>query len=347
MQLVSVIIPTYNCGKYVVDAIESVLKQTYGHIEIVVIDDGSTDDTRSILDPYFDRIRYIYQENKGLANARNKGIREAKGEYIAFLDADDRWLSGKIELQIKCFKKLSDIQMVFTNFSAFNEAGNIEGFTYKRIFPIFQENNLTFENIFPEKFNLKHLNGIYKSNIINIYHGNICKALFTGNFILPSSVMVNKSSILETGCFNEEYKVAEETEFLLRFSYKYNIAYIDYPLVKYMLNRPNKLTGKKNTVLLISNAINIQERFIKENPIYYQRNWLQCQKAIGMSYLRLSYYHLSEFQKRKAIKNAILSCKWYPFKMKPYLLIASYLIPSFILRLAKFIKNIFSLTKIR
>ena len=80
--LVSVIIPTYNCSKYILNAIESVLSQTYKNIELIVVDDGSTDDTQKIIEPYLKNIFYIFQENGGLANARNRGIMEAKGKYM-------------------------------------------------------------------------------------------------------------------------------------------------------------------------------------------------------------------------------------------------------------------------
>jgi glycosyltransferase involved in cell wall biosynthesis len=86
---VSVIIPVYNSPDYVGQAVESVLSQTYRDCEIIVVDDGSTDNTRTALEPYLDHIQYVYQDNQGSAAARNRGIRQAKGELIAFLDADD------------------------------------------------------------------------------------------------------------------------------------------------------------------------------------------------------------------------------------------------------------------
>jgi len=97
---VSVIIPTYNYGRFVCQAVDSVLAQTWPNIEVIVIDDGSTDDTADRLKPYADKIRYIYQPNRGLSGARNAGIREAAGEYVAFLDADDLWTPQKIEAQM-------------------------------------------------------------------------------------------------------------------------------------------------------------------------------------------------------------------------------------------------------
>ena len=103
---VSVIIPVYNSAKYIQTALKSVFNQTYTNYEIIIIDDGSTDDTREQLKPYQDKIRYFYQENQGSAAARNLGIKLAKGELIAFLDSDDYWLlSEKLEKQVSCFQE--------------------------------------------------------------------------------------------------------------------------------------------------------------------------------------------------------------------------------------------------
>src|SRR5437016_10401011 len=100
--LISAVIPSYNYGHFITDAIESALGQTYPHVEIIVVDDGSTDDTREQLAPYSERVCYIHQENGGLSAARNTGIRAAKGEWIALLDADDVWHPRKLELQMNC-----------------------------------------------------------------------------------------------------------------------------------------------------------------------------------------------------------------------------------------------------
>ena len=95
--LVSIIIPTYNSASFITEAIDSCLMQTYTKFEIIVINDGSTDNTDEVVLKYIDKITYIKQENAGAARARNLGIAEAKGDYIAFLDADDLWSEDKIQ----------------------------------------------------------------------------------------------------------------------------------------------------------------------------------------------------------------------------------------------------------
>jgi glycosyltransferase involved in cell wall biosynthesis len=111
---VSVIIPVYNGDRYIVQAVESALGQTFTNLEIIVVDDGSTDSTHQVLQPYLDRIRYIYQENQGAAIARNHGCQLAKGEFLAFLDADDYFLPSKLEKQVACFDADPALDMVQT-----------------------------------------------------------------------------------------------------------------------------------------------------------------------------------------------------------------------------------------
>lgn len=100
--LVSVVIPTFNRSGCVADAIDSVLQQSFSDYEIVVVDDGSTDSTRAVVATYGDRVRYVYQNNRGVSAARNTGIRESQGSWIAFLDSDDEWLANKLESQLRC-----------------------------------------------------------------------------------------------------------------------------------------------------------------------------------------------------------------------------------------------------
>ncbi|WP_445240421.1 glycosyltransferase family 2 protein [Microcoleus vaginatus] len=101
--LISVIIPAYNGDRYIVQAVESALGQTFNNLEIIVVDDGSTDRTQQVLQPYLDRIRYIYQKNQGVGVARNQACQLARGKFLAFLDADDYFLPSKLEKQIACF----------------------------------------------------------------------------------------------------------------------------------------------------------------------------------------------------------------------------------------------------
>jgi len=118
MAIVSVIIPSYNCARYVEEAIESVLNQTYNYLEIIVVDDGSTDNTREVLKEYIGngQIKYVYQENQGPGAARNTGIKCAKGDYIAFLDSDDTLTENSIEKRMNLIIRSPEVGLVFSDY---------------------------------------------------------------------------------------------------------------------------------------------------------------------------------------------------------------------------------------
>ena len=113
-ETITVIIPAYNSGRFVADALDSALRQTAPPTQIIVIDDGSTDDTDARLLPYRDRITLIDQANQGAAAARNAGLRIATGEFIAFLDADDVWHQRKLEAQLQLMCRRPEIQLIGT-----------------------------------------------------------------------------------------------------------------------------------------------------------------------------------------------------------------------------------------
>lgn len=125
MPLISVLIPTYNYGKFIGKCIDSVLKQTYKNIEIIVVDDGSTDNTKDVVSK-FPKVKYYWQDNKGVSVARNKLLKAAKGEYIAFIDADDYWAETKLEKQLEYLKEHTDKDMVFSICRNFFENEKIE-----------------------------------------------------------------------------------------------------------------------------------------------------------------------------------------------------------------------------
>src|SRR5438034_9298591 len=128
MNTVSVIIPTYNYARYLAAAIESALAQTYAPLEIIVVDDGSTDDTLRILGAYGNRLRVLRQANQGAGAARNAGIAAARGEYVAFLDSDDLWHPRKLELQLARFASDPDLGLVHCGVEVLDEQGRTTGF---------------------------------------------------------------------------------------------------------------------------------------------------------------------------------------------------------------------------
>jgi glycosyltransferase involved in cell wall biosynthesis len=116
--LISVIIPVYNGESFVADAIQSVLAQTYRHVEIIVVDDGSTDGSAAVVQQ-FHSVQYIFQENAGISAARNRGIKQARGDFFAFLDADDIWVEEKLALQTNAIIENANLHLVFGHVQQF------------------------------------------------------------------------------------------------------------------------------------------------------------------------------------------------------------------------------------
>src|SRR5262249_56640124 len=110
--LVSVIVTTYNQSVYIGQTLQSVFGQDYSPFEVVVVNDGSTDDTEKQIEPFKDRIKYIYQANQGVAGSRNTGVQNARGELIAFLDGDDIWENNKLSIQVAVASRHQDAGLI-------------------------------------------------------------------------------------------------------------------------------------------------------------------------------------------------------------------------------------------
>ncbi|HYL81892.1 MAG TPA: glycosyltransferase, partial [Candidatus Acidoferrum sp.] len=188
--LVSVIIPTYNSAGFVVEAVRSVLAQTHSPVEIIVVDDGSTDATAESLRPYAERIRYLYQQNRGVAAARNAGIAVARGDLLAFLDADDMWVPDKLERQLACLDRRPQV-----------------GVTHADARHCYVDSGRQCA----------------RPPLARQFDGNCYTDLFFGNRIVTSSVMVKRHCLEAVGGFDETIRAAsvEDYDLWLRLARRY------------------------------------------------------------------------------------------------------------------------------
>jgi glycosyltransferase involved in cell wall biosynthesis len=194
--LVSVIIPTYNRGWVVKEAIDSVLDQDFRDYELIVVDDGSNDNTREILGAYANAIKVFYQSNKGVSAARNRGIAEASGQLIAFLDSDDLWLPGKLSSQVKFFKENAD--------AVINQTQEIWVRNGVRVNP---------------------------KNRHHKFSGMIFERSLALCLVSPSAVTIKKSLFDTVGVFDEQLPACEDYDLWLRISCRYPVHLIDIPLI--------------------------------------------------------------------------------------------------------------------
>jgi glycosyltransferase involved in cell wall biosynthesis len=251
--LVSVILPTYNRKHLLKETIESVLSQTYKDLEVIVVDDGSTDNTEHFISNFNDeRITYIKQDHRGVSSARNKGIENAKGEYIAFLDSDDKWLPSKIEEQLKVFKN-----------SKLNPGVIYSGIEY------IDENG---KKIREER--------------LPAYRGNLFLYLLGArrNVVLGvgSTVLVKRVCFKECGLFDENMSYREDLDLLIRISKRFTFDYVPEPLAKIRIHKKRILTNIDTVIrgreLLFEKIYNDLKRHRRILAKYYYQT--------GILYLR-------------------------------------------------------------
>jgi glycosyltransferase involved in cell wall biosynthesis len=203
-ELVSVVIPTFNRSKVVHEAIDSVLTQTYNNIELIIVDDGSTDDTLSQLHRYGDRITVVSQKNGGPAAARNLGILKCNGDLIAFLDSDDVWHTTKIERQISLLSRLDkSVPCCITNIEMRWNDRRITSFDNSWLHTELDE-------------------GIWL---------NVSEVLATRFVLFNQAVMIRRTALEKCGHFDESLRILEDGDLALRLSSEGPWAFIREPLV--------------------------------------------------------------------------------------------------------------------
>jgi glycosyltransferase involved in cell wall biosynthesis len=266
--LVSVILPTYNRAHIIIKSVQSVLTQTYHNFEVIVIDDGSTDNTKEIIMNIAckdSRLKYFRNdENKGPSVTRNVGINLARGELIAFADDDDEWFSDKLEKQVNLLQTLpEDFAVVYSGF-------------YKVIGT--EKIYIPPKNIYPKE-------------------GSILNSLLKGNFVGTPSILVRKSALLDIGLFDEKLLMFEDWELVIRLSKKYQFKLIDEPLfISY--DSPNSVNKQKGTIFAHTIEYILEKHFADfEKDKEALSNWyfevgrhyiLNNQKKLGLKYLKLA-----------------------------------------------------------
>ena len=197
MSLFSVIIPTFNRSSVIERAIDSVLNQSFTDFELIIVDDGSTDKTKTLLDRYDDRIQYVFQENRGVSAARNLGVKQAKGKWLAFLDSDDEWLDKKLELQNKYIQNNPEIKIVHGN-------------------EIWIRNGVRVNQM------KKHAKGGGDQFLRSL---ELC-------LISPSTVALRKDLYCHLGGFHEDFVVCEDYDLWLKITHQYEVGFIEEDLIK-------------------------------------------------------------------------------------------------------------------
>jgi glycosyltransferase involved in cell wall biosynthesis len=207
MPRVSVIVPAYNAARFLPFSIESVIRQTYGQWELIVVDDGSTDETRELVGSYSqslgEKLKYVYQSNRGLPAARNTGIRNATGDLIALLDADDIWLPNRLDRSVAVMDGNPEVGLVHGRF----EKVDVQGIPIPHLRPTFP---------------------------LKILSGNISDHIYTRGVNLGCpTITFRKACVDQVGWFDETMRATEDRDLWFRIARSYRVAFIDEVIAHY------------------------------------------------------------------------------------------------------------------
>lgn len=291
---ISIIMPTYNRSDYICEAIESALGQTYDNIELIVIDDGSTDGTRKQLEKYSSdrRFKYMRQENQGQSIARNKGLKMAEGEFIAFLDSDNIWLPGKLERQVEIMNKNQSFDIFYGDGILIDEKGA----------------EVSRENM-------------------SRYSGNITRHLIKDNCVSMNTTLTRKKCFDELGGMSEEVRAGDDYELWLRLSTKFKFYYTPEYFVRYRVMDDQISTDKYRR---FNSNERVLQKFFERFPESVTK--VEKKRAISYFYIRKVRHEISERRFIRAFINIINALKHDAWWLGPWRVIVLLLFKIFRIR---------------
>lgn len=295
MPKVSVIIPAYQCELFIKETLDSIFSQTYKDFEVIVVNDGSSDNTAQILLDYQPKqnLFVFEQSNLGPSAARNNGIKRCSGEYIAFIDADDLWLPDKLEKQVAILEQNPETILVYSD-------------TF--FFDINKWKDTSFDFAPP-------------------YKGMIFEQLFVNNFIPLLTVLIRRNTLDKVGLFDEEIIGPEDYDLWLRSSQFGKVDFINEPLAVYRINF-GQLSKKK--LRMIQNILRVKSKFVTRE----YGNFILSKKILDLGYYRLllreSRYLLQENQRKEGQKALNQYIKVRGLTFQSILLSVLFVLPNFI-----------------
>jgi GT2 family glycosyltransferase len=265
--LVSVVVPTYNRAHCIARAIDSALGQTHQEVEVIVLDDGSTDDTGAVIaaryggDP---RVRYAKQKNAGVSAARNAAFQMVRGDYVALLDSDDSFLPWKLELQLACFARAPGIGMVWSDLESVRPDGTVVNPRHlRRMYTAWRR--FSMEEIFDSSQPLaevapglgEHVGGE------RFWSGDAFHAMIMGSLVHTSTVLMTRERLEQVGRFNEAFKSGEDYDFHLRTCRAGRVGFADVVSIRYQTGAADQLTHQEYHVLVARNFLQTVEPMIE------------------------------------------------------------------------------------
>ena len=293
--MVSVIVPTYNRAGLISQAIDSVLRQTYSDFELIVVDDGSTDDTEAVVRAYGDRVRYIWTPNGGTGHARNVGTQHARGNYLTFLDSDDLLYPYALEFETALLDRFPGVAMVCAEVTGFDDHEFVERYHLKRYHESTYRNpTITYDTIFASSLLLSET-GTVPEGVLRedpsirerrAYCGNIFDVYLMHTVLFQNSAMLRREVVEEIGPRNEQVYCFEELDYLIRLSRHHDILFADVPTYKlrYHVGRiytTAREDGKANWLRKQRVLLRVMKRHILADHAYYQRHRARLDRRLA------------------------------------------------------------------
>ena len=312
--LVSVVIPTYNREKLVVRAIDSVLRQSYGPVEIIVVDDGSSDQTRAAVAAYGDRVRYLHQPNSGVATARNTGLREARGEFLALLDSDDEWFPWKLEAQVRVLRQYPDVGMVWTDMTATDEQGAVLHERYLRMF--YDAHELArIEDVCEctDTLSVAWKEAPADLAASTICRGDIFSEMLLGNLVHTSTLLARRTRLHQAGEIDIEFTpLGEDYEFHLRICSYGPVALIEASSLLYRIGAEDQLTAPHLGVYTARSNLKTVQRWLDRGGAR-----VRLPRRTIMNRLAQAYAWVGEAEMHFGVWNRARSHLWHSLLHRP------------------------------
>ena len=301
--LVSVIVPCHNRADIVGETIESVLAQTYENFEIVIVDDGSEDNTAEVVGAYADpRILYFYQPNAGLSAARNSGLNVTAGEFIAFLDSDDVWLEWKLAAQVQLFQRHPEAGLIWSDINTFSVAGKVDGERQLRtMYSAYAA--VDFEAAGSDRRRLSDLVSDVEAGLAasRYYLDDFFPYMFSGNLVLPSTAVVRRDRLRMAGPFDREFTGfgAEDYHFYFRIISLGKAAFIDAPTTLYRVH--SSQMSIRNRLLEARANLHVLTHWLHQRPATISRK--VARRSLASSHAWLGTEELNAGNLRAATKH--------------------------------------------
>ena len=295
---VSVIIPTHCRASMLCEAIDSVIAQNVDDLEVVVVDDGSTDDTSERVCAYGDPVRYLHQENQGLSTARNLGLSVAKGEYVALLDDDDWWMPGKLELQVQILDKLSELAGVFTNFSIYRSESDIT----KDGIQTWYETPMDWNEVLGHSMAAGDIldNFSLATPETRLHIGSLYKQSLDNYFVLPSTALFRRSHVPEHLRFPPHDPICGDWDFFARLSKDAPLCFVDCDTTYNRSHSDDVRLTQTGMIHQLALRIDFLERVYYADNEFYAANKQIVDRVWKERLIQLSLLHLLDSDRNAA-----------------------------------------------